>query len=101
MPQVRTPTPSPIARTLAQGVMDLFAAMGKFRQVQAVMHLAPLRVFHPYQGYPAGFGTGIKLQGDRLHLTGLLASILEPDGEGPHPMDHCSFATQQQARSSL
>src|SRR6266851_1029033 len=52
MPQVRTPTPSPIASTLAQGVMDLFAAMGQFRQVQAVMHLAPLRVFHPYQGYP-------------------------------------------------
>jgi hypothetical protein len=75
--------------------------MGQFRQVQAVMHLARLGLFDAYQGYPAGFGTGIKLQGDRLHLTGLVASILESDREGPQPMDHRSFATQQQARSSL
>jgi len=101
LPKVRTPPPSPIARTLPQGVMDLLAAMGKVRQVQGVMHLALLRVFHPYQGHPGGFGTGIKLQGDRLHLALFSTSILEPNGERPHPMNHCSFAREEQARSSL
>jgi len=100
MAQVR-PSATTIARSSLHRMVDHLAAMGQFRQVQAVMHLTLLGLFDAHQGYPAGFGTGIKPQGDRLHLTGLLASILESDGEGPHPMDHRSFATQQQARSSL
>jgi hypothetical protein len=82
-------------------MMDDITAMGQFRQVQGMMNLALLGLFDAHQGHPRGLGTGIKLQGDRLHLTCLSASILESDRERPHPMDHRSFAVQEQARSSL
>ncbi len=101
MAQVRTSAATAIACSLLQSMVDDLAAMGQFRQVQAVMHLAILGLFDTHQGHPAGFGTRIELQGDWLHLTGLAASILESDREGPHPMDHRSFAAQEQARSPL
>jgi len=28
----------------------------------------------------------VQLESHRLHLTGRVCAILEPDGEGPHPM---------------
>ena len=61
MAQVCTSAAAAIACALVQGTVDGLAAMGQFRQVQGVMHLALLRVFHPYQGHPGGLGTGIKL----------------------------------------
>jgi hypothetical protein len=101
MAQVRTSAAAAIARALLQGTMDDLAAMGQFRQLHGVMNLAVLGLFDAHQGHPGGLGTGIKLQGDRLHLTCLSAPILESDRERPHPMDDRSFAREEQARSSL
>jgi hypothetical protein len=101
MAQVRTSAATAIARTLLHGSVDDFATMGQFRQVQGVVHLALLGLFDAHQGHPGGLGTGIKLQGDWLHLAHLSAAILESDRERPHSMHHRSFAPEQQARSSL
>jgi len=101
MAQVRTSAATAMARSLLQSTMDDLAAMGQFCQVPGVMHLARWGLFDTHQGYPGGFGTGIKLQGDRLQRTFLAAPILEPDRKRPEPMDDRSFAREKQARSSL
>jgi len=101
MAQIRTSAATAIARSLMQSTMDDLAAMGQFRQVQGVMYLARLGLFDADESHPGGFGTGIKLQGDWLHLASLSASILESDRERPEPMDDRSFAREKQARSSL
>jgi hypothetical protein len=101
MAQVRASAATAIPRSLLHGLMDDLTAMGQFRQVQSVMHFALLGLFDAHQGHPGSLGTGIKFQGNRLHLTGLSASILESDRERPHPVNHRSLAREEQARSSL
>jgi hypothetical protein len=101
MAQVRTAAATAIARPSVHGMVDDFAAMGQFRQLQSVVHLALLGLFDAHQGHPGGPGTGVKLQGDLLHLAPLSAAILASDRERPHSMHHRSLAREQQARSSL
>ena len=99
--QVRTSAPPPVACALAQSAMNLLPPMGQFGQMQAVMHFALRGIFYPHQSDSSGLATRVQFEGHRLHLTGRVCTIFEPDGERPQPMHDCSFAPEQQTRPFL
>jgi len=101
MSQVCASAPPPVACALAQSVMNLLPPMGQFGQMQTVMHFALRCLFYPHQSDSSRLAAWVQLEGHRLHLTGRVGAILEPDGEGPQSMHDCSFAPEQQTRPFL
>lgn len=69
--------------------------MPKIGKVQAMMHLALLRLLHPHQRYPCCLRTRVQFQRHVLHCRVLQASIFDPNDKGHPSMDDCSTTLEQ------